>query len=508
MEPDNNMKTKSMDTKKLLIICVCVILCVLIVVAGVVTALVINKGESPDNNTTSETAVGEDATLNSKAESENDQPTESVIRTSSGVDSSIGLKNIKVDSSYIQTDEQKVVAQYFDNDYINITDYEFLARYPSIFDGTQIYFTGTIEKIIKSDDKEYEMLVWVGKNEASFYYRNGNMGEDYNAYQERTKDYLVTISGEQTETRLMTGDEIVVYGRYHNIETQTIDGTSYTIPKICAYRTYFNNNGWVSPLKFDSDFIKKVAKALFGNDIEVRNASSGVDYDDDKAPYTYYADYPFMICEPENQSNARFTKYRMYMQQGIIEDAKSKSKVQKTGTSSDDSEIIRQIEFAADFKHYFIYTFDTSLNSLSVAYYDNDFNKIWQRDFEETVNGVYDYTEKNFYIVANNDLYIIDVETGEDTVKPSYVGEKTNIRKVEDGIVMFSAEKTDSVMKTDLEGNIIWKTNIMNDDYTSNDGLLNAIQFIDNKIIISNHWIAFELKADSGEIVTIGELIN
>ena len=495
-QPNNN------GIKKLLIICICIVLCAVIATAGIVIFLPKSNNGAASQSIATNAPNGLEASANDVPQAEVSSPVETV---NSGTDNEVGLRNIKVDSKNITNDNQKIVAQYFDNDYIDITQYEFLARYPSIFENAQICFTGTIEKIIKSTDNEYEMLVWVGRNESRYYYRNADMGVPYDKYKEKTKNNLIIIKGQQTDTRLMTGDDIVVYGRYTKIETTTIDGVSYTIPTVNTYRTFFNN-AISSPDKFDAGFIKKVAKSLFGNDIEVREASNGEDYDSSAGMMNCtFENNPFMICEPENQSNSRFTKYRMYLQEGLIEDAKSSSKMYKTGTSVDDSEIIRQIEFAPDFEHYLIYTFDTSLNSMSVAYYDSDFKKIWQRDFEETINGVYDYTKNNFYIVANNDLYIINMQTGEDVTKPSYVGEKIDIRKVADGLIMFSASKSDSVMKVDLEGNIVWKTNLMDDEYTTN---VNTVQFIDDKIIVANNYVSFELEADTGKLKTTGELIN
>lgn len=500
---ENTSSKKNIGIKKLLIISVALVIVSAIIVTGIIVAVPALKSENDSGiSSVSESVQTQEAS--SMQDTKNTDTTTAEKKTL-GVDNEIGLRNIKVDSSNDMPEEQKIISQYFDNDYIGITQYEFLARYPSIFEGIQVCFTGTVQKIIKSNDTEYEVLLWVGKNEAQFYYRNSNNGMMYDEYKENTKDNLIIIKGEQTNTRLIVGDEIVVYGRYDKIATATIDGTSYTIPTVNSYRTFFNT-GISSPDKFDSDFIKKVAKTLFGSDIEVRNAKDGEDYDSSVGMMNCnFEDYPFMICEPENQSNSRFTKYRMYIKQGVIEDAKSKSNVYKTGTSVDDSEIVRQIEFAPDFEHYLIYTFDTSLNSMSVAYYDSDFQKIWQRDFEETINGVYDYTEKNFYIVANNDLYIIDMATGEDVTSPSYVGEKSDIRKVSDGLIMFASSKADSVMKVDLEGNIVWKTNIMNDNYTIS---VNTVQFVDDKIIIANNYVSFELDANSGELKTTGELIK
>ena len=107
--------------------------------------------------------------------------------------------------------------------------------------------------------------------------------------------------------------------------------------------------------------------------------------------------------------------------------------------------------------------------------------------------------------LANNDLYIIEMSTGKDVKKPSFVGAKNDIRKVSDGLIMFSEEKTDSVMKTDLKGDIVWKTNIMNEDYTV---LTSSIQFKSERIIISNNFVCFELDSKSGKLLTTGKRIN
>lgn len=491
---EQNLKVK--ENKKTLLIIISVV-AVVIVVACI--SLTISLTSINNNSNTSEKTTTENITQSATETTtvENDKNT-----ISANINSGVGARNIKCDSNPDFTEEEKIIYQYFDNDYINIYEYDMLARYPTIFEGSQICFTGTVEKIIKSNDKEYEALVWFGKSEANFYYKSATT-KTYEEYREKTKNNLLLIKGEQTDSRLVVGDNIVVYGRYNKIETTKIDEVSYTIPNVNAYRILLNE-GYGEPEKYDSNFIKKVAKILFGDEIEVRNATDGEDYDSSVGMLNCtFEDNPFMICEPENQSNSKFTKYRMFKNHGLVEDAKSKSFVCKTATDVDESNIIRFISFSADFEHYLIYTLDEELSALSVGYYDKDFKKLWQRDFEETINAVYDYTATTLYIVANNDLYTIDITTGEDVIKPSYVGQKTDIRKVADGLIMFNDTKADSVMKVDSNGDIVWKTNISNELYL----LKNSVQFVNDKIIISNDRIAFEISAKTGEIITTGEAI-
>ena len=125
--------------------------------------------------------------------------------------------------------------------------------------------------------------------------------------------------------------------------------------------------------------------------------------------------------------------------------------------------ITRNIEFAPDFEHFFLFIYDTNHKILTLEYYDKDFNKIWSREFEETERTTYDFTENNIYLVANGYLYIINTSTGEDSFEKRYVGAKVNVRKLKDSLLLFEAGKTETVMKTDLQGNIKWTANVANE---------------------------------------------
>lgn len=121
-------------------------------------------------------------------------------------------------------------------------------------------------------------------------------------------------------------------------------------------------------------------------------------------------------------------------------------------------------------------------------------------------NDFFDYTESNIYLDLNNNLYVIDMETGEDRISPVTVGAKTDIRKTTDGILLFSDSMTDTVMKTDLEGNILWKLDLplydteLKDSYTSMGDdftvAINAIQFDADSIKIEYAFTATEYNAE------------
>lgn len=161
------------------------------------------------------------------------------------------------------------------------------------------------------------------------------------------------------------------------------------------------------------------------------------------------------------------------------------------------SNIYRAVEFSADFNHYFLFTYDESLENLTLEYYDLEFNKLWKREFSETTSTHYDYTKNNIYLIANNELYIINIETGEATFQPTYVGEKAAIRKLPDGILLVSAGKSDGVMKIGLDGKIVWKTNLTDDPYE-----VNGIQVIgDNIVLMLNYNTYLLLSNETGDII-------
>ena len=176
----------------------------------------------------------------------------------------------------------------------------------------------------------------------------------------------------------------------------------------------------------------------------------------------------------------------------------------KTGTDlwllGNDPNLERYLEFSADFEHYFLFTLDHALEKLTLEYYDKDFSKIWKREFEGTTAAHYDYTKNNIYLSADNSLYIIDLSTGEDTFQPAFIGEKQEIRKMTDGILSVGFTKSDAIMKTDLEGNILWTASVAG-DVNAVDG----VQFVDGRIILQLelfdgvHFIV--VNSDSGEVI-------
>lgn len=423
---------------------------------------------------------GENATSNSESTSTSSQATDTPNNTSQTVtigdpenDTQVGLKNIKLDTKDRElTESEKAIITYFDNDYLMAYNYEFLRRYPNLFQDAQISVYGMVAKVISMDNESYKIVLWINTDPSMVDYA--------------TPGEYIVLNGKTNSSWLMENDLILATGRYTGVETIDIDGTSYTIPVMDVFNTYYNSTRMQFTMaeKFDYPFIKTVAEAIFGSNIEIREPVAGEDLSMETAMVQYYAlgyspypdmdpseitEYMDLLVELEDQSNANFQKFRFSKYEGSIIDAKGPF----------DSGIERRIEFSADFEHFFLFTHNEGLGSLKLAYYDKAFNKIWERDFSEISNAVYDYTETNLYIVVNNELYIINIETGEDVFDPSYVGEKKEIRKDTDGIVIVSAGQSDGVMKTSNNGEIVWKTNLSTDVDT-----VNGVQFVNGNVIL------------------------
>lgn len=401
-------------------------------------------------------------------------------------DMSIGLRNVKIDSTDVNLDEaQQLVVKYFDTDYFNVNSpyyYEFIRRYPQVFQRSQIEAGGTIVKVLNQDAENYEIIVSIGTYKENY------------EYSEQLQKSWILLKGKTGEQWFMEEDEVGFRGRYIETSSVSIDGTSYTIPVVNGYDcTIYSNSDELNPGRFTYGEIKQIATTIFGDAITVREAT-------EEEIFSVYVDTyfcPQYTVVLDNQSNAKFEKYLMDADGGVIYDLSD-------GYNWQTSTVRRTIEFAPDFNHFFIWSIDESLEVLTVEYYDKDFNRIWKREFESTVDAIYDYTKYNAYIIANNTLHVINMSTGEDTYEPSYVGSKKEIRKVKDGLLLFSGEKSDAIMKTTNDGKIVW-TSSLSDDVVSFFGIqfIGSVGVIDEWSSSGARYISFDLT--TGEILLEAE---
>lgn len=402
------------------------VICIILVI-GIVFMLILKNGDRIENEN-----------LDNQKNETNEQKT------------LISFSNMKIDNPDLNlTEKQKEVLQYFDNDYFAIENYENLQRYPNIYKGSQIMFTGQIKKVIKSTDTEYEFLV------------NFNPDGEYFYEEDLNPDELFVIKGEQTDKRFIKGDFIEVYGRYKNIDNYEIDGISYTLPTINAFKVID-----ATSLRFDLDTITKVARDIFGEDIKIKEPVSGIDYQ-----YNQISEASYLVTL-DNQSNANFQSFVFTREVGSIADKRLYT--ENAG---------RKIYISADLEHYIIKVYEENTKHMYLEYYTRDLSKVWSREFDNVTDIPMDYTTETIALVADNDLYLIDTNTGENIIEPSFVGTKTNVLLIEDGAILIGKEAKDMIMKVDMNGKILWKTSTQ----SSNDYEYSKIQIVNDNLVIN--WL-------------------
>lgn len=343
---------------------------------------------------------------------------------------------------------------------LSIKFYDDLQRYPDVYENAQIYFSGIVKKIIRSDQTGYELILQP---------QDSTVDSDND---------VIYVTGKQTSVRIIQGDTICCYGRYKGVQSYTIDGISYSIPTVDTYYSLFSDNSFSLPQKFAHSDIKDIASLIFGSGIEVRLPVDANEENDFTVHSGWSLDDSYIV-ELENQSNAKFSRFRFYTQMGYV-----------VSVEKENSTINRSIEFMQDFEHFLVISYDYALSTAEIACYNNDLKRIWSREFENVVSDSsqipYDFTKNNIYLATNNRIYVINAKTGEDTYSPIYIGQKTEIRKLKNGILAFSNESVDSVMLLDLRGNIIWTLTIP--DCLGISGA-SSVQLIKNRIVAQTSFV-------------------
>ena len=138
----------------------------------------------------------------------------------------------QIENTNRYTDSQKNIIEYYDNNYMNLFSYEFLIRYPDIFENMQVKFEAVVEKVVKTDKDSFILLV--------------SWNQTYNRLQEDKWDSCIMLEGKIDDisvagsssngTRVVEGDRIYVYAEFLILENYTIDQNIYNIPKCLANR--------------------------------------------------------------------------------------------------------------------------------------------------------------------------------------------------------------------------------------------------------------------------------
>ncbi len=343
----------------------------------------------------------------------------------------ISFANMSVDNQDLNlTDAQKEVIKYFDNNYFEAS-VEDMQRYPDVFKGAQVKITGKVVKVLQSTDTEFSALV-----------REGGYHPDYDdvvPYEDSTVDPLFVVNGQQTSKRVIENDAVTIYGRYVNVESYDIDGTSYSLPTISAFsiNNYFDAEHNIA-LKFDYDTISAVAKAIFGENVKIKEQSSA----------GFHIAEPSYLVTLDNQSVSDFDTFVFNRNTGYVSDLRN---------YESDSSGTYTLYIAADLEHFIIMYYEPELKHLYLEYYDKDLVKVWSREFDNVESIPMDYTMETIALVADNDLYFIDTDDGQDRIEPVLVGSKCKVFMDTDGVLLVGDKAKDMFMKVDYNGNITWR---------------------------------------------------
>lgn len=92
-----------------------------------------------------------------------------------------------------------------------------------------------------------------------------------------------------------------------------------------------------------------------------------------------------------------------------------------------------------------------------------------------------DYTANQLALQIDNDLYLIDLETGNNVIDPVFVGEKIKMVMLEDSVLLIGNKSKDTIMRVDYSGNVIQKTSIESEieEFTNA-----STQIVNGKIVI------------------------
>ncbi|MBO4947462.1 MAG: hypothetical protein J6C88_07990 [Lachnospiraceae bacterium] len=371
---------------------------------------------------------------------------EDLLAKLQGKDQEIGMEGKCADQlSEDASEQEKLTVFYFDHDYMFVNSGEAIQRYIDIFEGAQVECYLSVAKILSYEGNDFEILAYLLENS----------DEVSNRYFEQDSR-LVLIKGTTMDARFIQDDIILLRGRVNGLTSTNVDGVSLMVPEIIGtYGSVLGDSYYFYPPLLSYDEVKQMASGIFGSDILLQETSF---------EERVGSEFPSYTCTLKDQSNAKLSSYKFY---------------DRLGTLTDKDHYNYDILVGADGEHFLLEMHNYDTNSLTIEYYDNTRTCLWSREFQNAGATYCDMTTKNLYMSMNNNLYIIDLENGEDVCEPQLVGEKMGIRKFDDGIFLLAADEADAFMYTDTEGNIKWKTD---SDVRLHD--VQSIQKVNDTIVV------------------------
>lgn len=462
VEPISNKKSFN---KKPVIIAVAVIVAIALAVSGIFIAQKFNNEKTPDSPGKPKTTTA----------SEIKKPSGKV--KSPADDTSLGLSLLQSHSTASDLgDTEKLLLDYFGGDYFDLT-YDSLKTKHKYYKNAKVRFTGSVKKVIKKSGHNYTLLIEYGTEQG------------FDGIMYYTGDYA-TVECTFTEFKILPGQILRLFGIFKGLETNSLNGEKVDIPSFTA--TNVRNYNFLDTAKYSKDELMAVAEYIFGKGTTLRTCSNE---DFEFLRDDFYDDIStrYFVSELFHLGSKDFQKFAFYNNPGgFLIDCKT------------EIDVTRLFTVSADFEHYYVTTNYLNTNSLIFECYNKSFEKIWSREFTDSAYFAGDSTENYIYLSIGEKLYILDAKTGKDAIEPKTVGEKIDIRKLTDGILLISSNAQNAIVKLDLEGNELWKISSGIEAYTSH------VQIIGDKYVIQK-GIFDELDLPMEVITTIvtpeGEMI-
>ena len=358
-------------------------------------------------------------------------------------------------------DDKKELAKFVDENFFFIESYEEMVRYADTLKGIKVAFYCQVKTILSTDNNNYEAVCNWGNSDDYFW------GVDDNELRDS-----VIIRGEKPEKMFIVGDTLTIKGKLVGAETKNIEGKSKYLPVIEIADLGIGGE-WYS-----ESTIRKVAKLIFGNNIKVRRPT-----DDENEKMVNYEMYSYhdslWLIEFENQSNLNFKVFDIWASysSGLI----TYNALYNQGIEKD--YLNKYLYITPDLQKYIVFDMDRSGKYMYISVYDRNLNKIWSREISNVSRMVWDATDTQLTFVSDNDMYNIDLESGENIGEPLYVGKKNAVRIVENGYILLSDSTDDAVMFVNNDGKITNKYDI-NMKISPRGYLSTTLQKLDNNYVI------------------------
>lgn len=366
------------------------------------------------------------------------------------------------------SDEQKAIAKFFDEDFFHPYSYEELVRYADMLKNINISCYCQINSIVSSDSNNFEAVAqWASYND-----------ELWGGKVSLTEPII--IKGQKPEKMVIKGDNLTLRGKLVGAETRNIDGKNVYLP-IIEIIEIGENSYW-----YNEDTIRQVSKLVFGNNIRVRRPT---DEETTKMVGNYFYEYEdyIWLVEMENQSNLNFKVFDIWQSSpsGLI----TYNALYNEGVESD--YLNKQLYITPDLQKYIVFNMSRKDKYVYIDIYDRNLNKLWSKEISKASQMTWDATNTNLIFVSDNDLYNINMETGE-IVFETFVGKKNDIRIIDNGYILLNRDSDDTVMFVDKEGNIKNKFDI------SFDGKEKDIVNMSIQKLEDNYVILYTLQSISG----------